>query len=88
MASKIPFPMPVPGRAKKPVKVVKPEDEEVTPAQAESMKAIMDAQSAKAAEEAADEEAKKTYKVRGYSKGGAVRGTGCASKGYGRGKMY
>jgi hypothetical protein len=88
MASKIPFPMSVPGRAKKPAKVMKPEDEEVTPAQAASMKAIMDADSAKRAEESADEDAKQAYKVRGYKKGGMVRGTGCASKGYGRGKMY
>ena len=87
MAKDIPFPMPVPGRAKKVPKVVKPEDEEVTPEEAAKMKAIMEAQSAKAAEEGADEEDKEAYKVRGYKKGGAVRGFGIAARGRGRGRV-
>lgn len=37
---------------------------------------------------AASEDYEKAKQQAGYKKGGIVRGTGCASKGYGRGKMY
>lgn len=89
MASKIPFPTPVPGRAKKAPKVVKPEDMDVTPEQEARMRAAMEAESKKSQQESDDEEAKQAYEVRGYKKGGIiVRGTGCATRGYGKGKVY
>jgi uncharacterized membrane-anchored protein YjiN (DUF445 family) len=37
---------------------------------------------------AASEDYERAKQQAGYKKGGIVRGTGCASKGYGRGKMY
>ena len=92
MAASIPFPTPVPGRAKKVAKpapkVVKPEDMDVTPEQEARMRAAMEAESKKRQQESEDEEAQQAYQVRGYKKGGAVRGTGCATRGYGKGKVY
>jgi hypothetical protein len=89
MASKIPFPVPVPGRAKKVPKVVKPEDMDVTPEQEARMRAAMEAESKKRQQESDDEEAQQAYEVRGYKKGGIiVRGVGCAARGYGKGKVY
>jgi hypothetical protein len=88
MASKIPFPVPVPGRAKKAPKVVKPEDMDVTPEQEARMRAISDADAKKSQQESDEEEAKQAYEVRGYKGGGMVRGTGCATRGLGKGKVY
>ena len=75
MASKIPFPVPVPGRAKKAPKVVKPEDMDVTPEQEARMRAISHADAKKSQQESDEEEAKQAYEVRGYKGGGMVRGT-------------
>ena len=89
MASKIPFPTPVPGRVKKVVKpVTKPEDMDVTPEEEAKLRALSEAESKKRQQEADDEDAKQAYEVRGYKKGGAVRGTGCATRGLGKGKVY
>lgn len=83
--AKVPLPPETPSWRKK---KVKPEDMPMSDAMQKYLREKSDDESSsRMKDEMADEE-KKAYDIRGYKKGGMVRGCGKAVKGHGKGKMY
>lgn len=83
--AKVPMPPDTPAFRKK---KVKPEDMPISDAMQKYLSEKSAEESAsRSKDEMADEE-KKAYDVRGYAKGGSVRGFGIAVKGRGKGKVY
>jgi hypothetical protein len=83
--AKVPLPPETPSWRKK--KAIKPEDMPMSPAMQEYLKSKTEEEGESRAQEAAADEEKEAYKVRGYNKGGSVRGVGIAVRGKGKGRM-
>jgi len=85
----IPLPPETPEfRKKARKKVMKPEDMEMSDAMQQYLRDKTDAERRSQMESEMADEAKEAYSVRGYKKGGMVRGCGKAVKGRGKGTMY
>ncbi len=84
----IPMPPETPEFRKKARKKVKPEDMPMSEAMQNYLRQKSDDESRSRMEEDMADEAKEAYPVRGYKKGGMVRGCGKAVRGHGKGKMY
>ena len=83
--AKAPLPPESPAWRKK--KATKPEDMPMSPAMQDYLKSKTEEEAEGRAQDSAAEDAKEAYSVRGYKKGGSVRGVGVAARGHGKGRM-
>ena len=87
--AKVPLPPDTPEfRKKARKKVVSPEEMPMSEDMQEYLRQKTEAERRSQMEEEMADEAKEAYRVRGYAKGGMVRGCGKAVKGRGKGTMY
>jgi hypothetical protein len=84
----VPLPPDTPEFRKKQRKKMKPEEMPMSDAMQNYLRDKTDAERRMRMEEEMADEAKEAYPIRGYAKGGMVRGCGKAVKGRGKGKMY
>ena len=84
----IPLPPETPEFRKKARKKVKPEDMPMSESMQEYLRQKSEDEGRSRMEEDMADEAKQAYPVRGYAKGGMVRGCGKATKGRGKVRMY
>lgn len=85
----IPLPPDTPEfRKKARKKIMKPEDSPIPEAMQEYLRQKSEGESRMRMEDEMADEAKEAYPVRGYAKGGMVRGCGKATKGRGKVRMY
>lgn len=84
----IPLPPDTPEFRKKARKKMKPEDMPMSESMQEFLRQKSEGESRSRMEEDMADEAKEAYPVRGYAKGGMVRGCGKATKGRGKVRMY
>lgn len=85
---KIPLPPDTPEFRKKARKKIKPEDSEIPEAMQEYLRQKTDAERKSQMESEMADEERQAFEVRGYAKGGMVRGCGRAVKGHGKVKVY